>query len=977
MLHTGVYGSPYWLSDPDRGSLIARDPGGAPSTNAAYALHPSPAYVHFTQCPQDGSFNMWTHGGTVPPCAWQDVPKSPAFYPSFSCPSTFPSSFSGMATSPSLTPHPAYGYSMPVDAWPYPHPSAPAWPVHSQVEQKALLGRCTFTNDFPSWDTAGMSRSEGPYRSPTYQYPGPVLPFLDPAVKAVETPPPQEEVRLATAKSLQSDGDLSVTPSVVRAIEDDKLLWESQVFVTDVRGQIPPLTSTHFTVEDQGNASPRFIRCTTYTLPATAQLAEVSHLPLAAIVKPLAILPPTEAPPPLAEGVTGGPVQCGECGALVCPFMRFVEAGQRLHCGFCSSLSEVPWQYYVPTDREGRRSDHQRRPELCRGSYEFLLADVLDTDSHLPAFIFLIDVSQDAVQSGLVQTVCEELKVQLCSTNRDSRNKPRMPRVGILTYDRTVHFYNLNSRLTQPQMLVLTDPADVEVPLREGLLVCPSESRDMLISLLDGIPGLFSGTEEREAVFTPAIRAGLESLKVCDCPGKIFMFHSSIPTVDRKLQLCSSPQSSTWSKEKSVFHPRDTVSELLGLECTSQGCGLDLFLCPRSPCSDMATFGYIPGTTGGILHNYGEFQVEIDGKRLLQDLRRAMEKEMGFNAQVKISTTKGLMVSGFMLPSGLSSSGDLKMAYTDCDQSFAVEFKPSSKLSPEEGVYLQFALYYTSQTGQRKLRVHNIHLNCSERLVETFQQSQAEALLSYFSKSAYSAILQSPLKEVRDALVTRLTQILACYRQQCAASCMSDGQLVMPQFLKALPICLNALRKSEVLLPGLLTTVDERAWLRQAVLSMDVRECSTHFYPRILPLHQLWSRGTALPRAVRCSEKALSPNGIYLAENRLTLLLWVGPQADPDVIQNLFGVARFSAVCCGSCALPVLDNPLSDQARRIIETLQTEGARTAKLLVVKPGEEMEKLFKMLLEEDKSPNGGASYKDFLCHIHLSIQQLLRQ
>ena len=37
-----------------------------------------------------------------------------------------------------------------------------------------------------------------------------------------------------------------------------------------------------------GNASPRFIRCTTYTFPSEAQSAQHSHLPLGAILTPLA-----------------------------------------------------------------------------------------------------------------------------------------------------------------------------------------------------------------------------------------------------------------------------------------------------------------------------------------------------------------------------------------------------------------------------------------------------------------------------------------------------------------------------------------------------------------------------------------------------------------------------------------------------------------------------------------------------------------
>lgn len=43
-----------------------------------------------------------------------------------------------------------------------------------------------------------------------------------------------------------------------------------------------------------GNASPRFVRCTAYNMPCTADMAKQSQVPLAAVIKPLATLPPDE-----------------------------------------------------------------------------------------------------------------------------------------------------------------------------------------------------------------------------------------------------------------------------------------------------------------------------------------------------------------------------------------------------------------------------------------------------------------------------------------------------------------------------------------------------------------------------------------------------------------------------------------------------------------------------------------------------------
>lgn len=42
---------------------------------------------------------------------------------------------------------------------------------------------------------------------------------------------------------------------------------------------------------------------------------------------------------------------------------------------------------------------------------------------------------------------------------------------------------------------------------------------------------------------------------------------------------------------------------------------------------------------------------------------------------------------------------------------------------------------------------------------------------------------------------------------------------------------------------------------------------------------------------------------------------------------------------------------------------------------MKQEDKLDLVFKHFLVEDKSMNGGASYVDFLCHMHKEIRQLL--
>lgn len=140
-----------------------------------------------------------------------------------------------------------------------------------------------------------------------------------------------------------------------------------------------------------------------------------------------------------------------------------------------------------------------------------------------PAFIFLIDVSYNAVKCGMVRMVCQELKnlidylpryfhspikkseeivswidvtremylllifsgkfLHICFSIYVSRENPEVDsviRVGFVTYNKVLHFYNVKSTMAQPQMLVVSDVSDMFVPLLDGFLVNVNESRPVI-----------------------------------------------------------------------------------------------------------------------------------------------------------------------------------------------------------------------------------------------------------------------------------------------------------------------------------------------------------------------------------------------------------------------------------------------------------------------------------------------------------------
>uniref|UniRef100_A0A8C9WL83 SEC24 homolog C, COPII coat complex component n=1 Tax=Scleropages formosus TaxID=113540 RepID=A0A8C9WL83_SCLFO len=754
----------------------------------------------------------------------------------------------------------------------------------------------------------------------------------------IQPPPP------AAAPPAQKRLDPDSIPSPIQVIEDDKANKGSEPFITGVRGQVPPLVTTTFQVKDQGNASPRFIRCTAYNMPCTSDMAKQSQVPLAAIIKPLATLPPDEGPLHLVDHGEGGPIRCNRCKAYMCPYMQFIEGGRRFQCSFCSCVTDVPPHYFQHLDHTGRRVDCYERPELHLGSYEFLATVDYCKNNKLPqppAFIFLIDVSYNAVKSGLVAVVCEELKTLLDHLPRESVDEESRIRVGFVTYNKVLHFYNVKSSLAQPQMMVVSDVSEMFVPLLDGFLVSVGESRVVINSLLDQIPEIFADTRETETVFGPVVQAGLEALKAADCAGKLFIFHSSLPIAEApgKLKNREDKKLVGTDKEKSLFQPQVSFYGNLAKECVAQGCCVDIFLFPNQ-FVDVTTLSVVACSTGGSVYKYSHFQAQTDRDRFLNDLRRDVQKPMGFDAVMRVRTSTGIRATDFFGSFYMSNTTDVELAGLDSDKTVTVEFRHDDKLSEDTGAFMQSIVV----TG------------CY----------------------AYRTVLSSPTKNVRDVLVNQCAQILACYRKNCASP-SSAGQLILPECMKLLPVYLNCVLKSDVLQPSAELSLDDRAYLRQLVSCMDVAESHVFFYPRLLPLQKLDVEGDALPVAMRDSEERLSRAGLYLLENGLNLFLWVGSAIPQDLLHNVFGTASFSQidpnmVSIGLC-LPVLDNPFSKRIREIIESIRAQRSRYMKLMVVKQDDRLEILFKRFLVEDKNSSGGASYVDFLCHMHKEIRQLL--
>jgi protein transport protein SEC24 len=108
----------------------------------------------------------------------------------------------------------------------------------------------------------------------------------------------------------------------------------------------------------------------------------------------------------------------------------------------------VPPEYYSTLDPQtGRRVDTDERPELSRGCVEFVApSEYMVRPPAPPVYFFLIDVGYASVSSGVLYMVTETIKRLLNGGTQGGTSMfPGHPRtrIGIITFDSTLHFYNL------------------------------------------------------------------------------------------------------------------------------------------------------------------------------------------------------------------------------------------------------------------------------------------------------------------------------------------------------------------------------------------------------------------------------------------------------------------------------------------------------------------------------------------------------
>ena len=260
--------------------------------------------------------------------------------------------------------------------------------------------------------------------------------------------------------SAQGNVDPEQIPSVPLSRDAAAQYYLEHTYPT-IDQHLPPPASVPFYAFDQGNSSPKYARLTLNNIPSNAEALAASGLPLGIVLQPLAPLQEGEEKIPVLDFGENGPPRCRRCRTYINPFMTFRSGGNKLVCNMCTFPNDVAPEYFSPTDPSGVRVDRAQRPELTLGTVEFMVPKEYWAKEPVGLrWLFLVDVSQEAVNRGFLEAFCNGIAKALYDDDQENadydrindiektsnRTVPPGAKVGFVAFDKAMHYFNCSVR---------------------------------------------------------------------------------------------------------------------------------------------------------------------------------------------------------------------------------------------------------------------------------------------------------------------------------------------------------------------------------------------------------------------------------------------------------------------------------------------------------------------------------------------------
>nr|NVI77946.1 Sec24AB ortholog [Cucujiformia] len=286
--------------------------------------------------------------------------------------------------------------------------------------------------------------------------------------------------------------------------------------------------------------------------------------------------------------------------------------------------------------------DPCRRPEIKSSTIEYIApAEYMLRPPQPAIYLFLLDISRIAIESGYLKLFCNVLSNELDNIPGDSRTQ-----VGFVTYDSCLHFFMFAEGLSQPHEMVVIDIDDVFLPSPDNLLVNLKDRLDLIKDLLNQLPTKYNSSYDNNSALGAALQAAHKMMSATG--GRVTVFQASLPNIGPGALTAREDPNQRASAEVQNLKPANDFYKRLALDCSSHQIAVDLFIV-NSQYVDIATISGISRFSGGCVHHFPLFKFgrPVITERLEKCFKRYLTRKIGFEAVMRIRCTRGMSIHTF------------------------------------------------------------------------------------------------------------------------------------------------------------------------------------------------------------------------------------------------------------------------------------------------------------------------------------------
>ncbi|CAN8063741.1 unnamed protein product [Agarophyton chilense] len=819
----------------------------------------------------------------------------------------------------------------------------------------------------------------------------PTAAMQDMSLQQLSAPPPGMRAAAVTDARLLPRPDMNGLAIASRISKGDPVPnppLETAPFPDPITGQAKPRMAVEPAAcppEAFVPVSHRVVRLSNTAFPMTVALSKKYCLPLGAVIQPLA----KDEPVPVVNFGGAGIVRCRRCRSYVNFSCSFKDGGRRWLCSMCGFTNDVPSEYFSPLDQNGKRRDAASRPELCRGSVEFVApAEYMVRPPMPPVYLFVLETTPASVNSGALNAAVVGIKKSIDSMPNEGRT-----RVGIITFDSAVHFYKLSAgEHSEPAIYVIPDINDVFLPTPESIMVQLSECRPCFERALDMI--LQSQVQIKNVASAPsslgaAIKGAQKALEYSG--GKMLIFAASRPTVGPgSLRDRGDHSYLGTDQERAVLRPASSIYSQMAVTMSKYQISCDMLLCPppSGHFLDVPTLAPLVKFTGGELFFSPNFEAPKDAPRLQLVINRVLARETGLEAVMRIRATKSIRCVNFGGRFFLRSADLLALPNVDADKAYAVQFQFEDSNVGEGPFCLQVALLYTTTTGERRIRVHTVALPVTSSLSDLFMRVDSPATANIFARQAAEGMKDRGLEEMKKNQLEKVINALAKYREVCQTqypAVSGNGQLLLPDAMLLLPLYMHGLSKTPVLSRdssgAFLYKFDDKSYLSHSVDVMNAPDVCAFVYPNIIPVYP-WLDGDEkvqkYPNGAPATVSVLKSDVGVLIDDGRSLVLWLGSGILQRFTSELLGKAVSGPVDPRFLAVEIMrrGHSVKGAVSKVCNTINSILAARKPFMpfhVVPAGDQrMQPRVEALMMEDRTASS-PNYREFLLELQRRISQ----